>query len=404
MKRFLVLAQTLSYFKLEGQDHQTVDKDKKAAQVVTGRELSWLVGLMWIPQNRLEEFNSKIDHIKAHGSTGAIIRPMDPEEVPELVPPTHFEETDWAAPGQTIIDLYGIPTYKEVNPAIFANITFPFLFGVMFGDIFSGTILLCAGMCFYTTTMKEAAPAAYQFRHFYLLMGIFSVYCGFLYNDYTAIPLYLFGESCYNFTPNAEQTSSTISARENCVYPFGLDPVWYASTDELTFTNSLKMKMAVILGVFQMCLGICMKGFNNLHFKNEGTLSFMFEFIPSILMMVALFGFMDYLIVMKWLTNWEGNTANAPSIITTMITMALGMGIPGPNDTQLPIIGGNTLEGDLCCNDPCISSNECGSNLFCSPLQHVCVERITSMVHGPNCTACKEPTEIGIKVLWATQT
>jgi V-type H+-transporting ATPase subunit a len=178
----------------------------------------------------------------------------------------------------------------------------------MFGDIFSGSILLAVGMCFYTQTAKEASPALYSFRHFYLLMGIFSVYCGFLYNDYTAIPLYLFGESCYTYTANAEETASTIDIKENCVYPFGLDPVWYASTDELTFTNSLKMKMAVILGVFQMCMGICMKGFNNCHFKKEGVLSFCFEFIPMILMMVSLFGFMDFLIITKWLTNFEGKT------------------------------------------------------------------------------------------------
>jgi V-type H+-transporting ATPase subunit a len=271
---------------------------------------------------------------------------MDADDVPELVPPTHFEVTDWATPGQQIIDIYGIPNYKEVNPAIFTNVTFPFLFGVMFGDIFSGAILLVAGMFFYSQTVKEASPAAYSFRHFYLLMGIFSVYCGFLYNDYTAIPLYLFGESCYIFTPDEHNQTATVSTRENCVYPFGLDPVWYASTDELTFTNSLKMKMAVILGVFQMCMGICMKGFNNCFFKKEGVLSFTFEFLPSILMMLSLFGFMDYLIVCKWLTDWTDKTANAPSIITTMIVMALGMGKPPPSDTQLPIIGAHALEGD----------------------------------------------------------
>lgn len=36
--------------------------------------------------------------------------------------------------------------YKEVNPAIFANVTFPFLFGVMFGDIGHGGIVLIAGI------------------------------------------------------------------------------------------------------------------------------------------------------------------------------------------------------------------------------------------------------------------
>ena len=52
--------------------------------------------------------------------------------------------------------------YKEVNPAIFANVTFPFLFGVMFGDVGHGGLLLIAGLLlvFFNEKIKKTAFAA----------------------------------------------------------------------------------------------------------------------------------------------------------------------------------------------------------------------------------------------------
>ena len=43
-----------------------------------------------------------------------------------------------------------------------------------------------------------------------------------------------------------------------------------------------------------------------------------------------MFGFMDLLIVVKWLTNYsEMEGAKPPSVITSMITMFLGLGEQG---------------------------------------------------------------------------
>lgn len=68
-----------------------------------------------------------------------------------------------------------------------------------------------------------------------------------------------------------------------------------------------------------------MKAFNAVQRKNK--IDFIFEFIPQIVLLTVLFGFMDLLIVVKWLTNFEAmENARPPSVITAMINMCLGFG------------------------------------------------------------------------------
>jgi V-type H+-transporting ATPase subunit a len=59
--------------------------------------------------------------------------------------PTLIKSNDFTEIPQLIVDTYGVPTYKEINPAYFTAVTFPFFFGVMFGDIMHGAILTVFG-------------------------------------------------------------------------------------------------------------------------------------------------------------------------------------------------------------------------------------------------------------------
>lgn len=77
-----------------------------------------------------------------------------------------------------------------------------------------------------------------------------------------------------------------------------------------------------------MSLGITMKAFNAVHFRNK--MDFFFEFVPQIILMMVLFGYMDLLIICKWLTDFKGKESMAPSVITTMIDMALSGGAVAP--------------------------------------------------------------------------
>lgn len=172
---------------------------------------------------------------------------------------------------QEIVNTYGIPTYKEVNPSVFACVTFPFLFGIMFGDIAHGGFLFLIGafLTIFAGPIRAKAPGAealLSLRYIVLLMGFFAFYCGVIYNDFMAIPLWAF-ESCYDLKEIHPAEGEVVPAddhakpnehhhvkmeaflKPDCVYPIGIDPAWYLGKNELAFLNSLKMKTSVILGV-----------------------------------------------------------------------------------------------------------------------------------------------------------
>jgi V-type H+-transporting ATPase subunit a len=179
--------------------------------------------------------------------------------------------------------------YKEVNPAIFAIVTFPYLFGVMFGDIGHGGLLLIASilMIVFNSKIKKTSMALFsQARYLLLMMGICAFYNGWIYNEFFAIPLGVFG-SCYeeepkalhNTTENPQYGYKKITDETGgCTYTMGMDPRWAQSDNFLSFTNNYKMKLAVVFAILQMGLGVIMKGFNNVYFKQ--TIDFFFEFLP----------------------------------------------------------------------------------------------------------------------------
>ena len=77
-----------------------------------------------------------------------------------IMPPTHFQGNEFTGSFQEIVNTYGIPTYKEVNPAVFACVSFPFLFGVMFGDVGQGLVLAVVGVYGVTLVAALVAGAA----------------------------------------------------------------------------------------------------------------------------------------------------------------------------------------------------------------------------------------------------
>lgn len=102
-----------------------------------------------------------------------------------------------------ITDTYGVPSYKEANPSVLSSITFPFFFGIMFGDIGHGSIIMIIGvlLTMFSDQLKmlnnPKVSLMLHGKYLILLMGFFATYMGFIYNDFMSLPTRVFS-SCYD--------------------------------------------------------------------------------------------------------------------------------------------------------------------------------------------------------------
>lgn len=221
-------------------------------------------------------------------------------------PPTYFVLSDFTRPYQAIVETYGIPRYKEVNPGYFTTVTFTYCFAVMFGDFGHGMALFAAALwiCFNQQHFQTGMlKSVYDYRMCLVFMGFFSIYNGLIYNDFISIKL-LFFNSCYDQSidtfydsPNNKITYHDIhkngfSKEAGCTYPLGFDWVWGLAENEIAFMNSFKMKLSIIIGVIHMTLGILLKGMNEIYFGN--ICDFIFEFLPQLVFFTSTFGYMAF--------------------------------------------------------------------------------------------------------------
>ena len=98
----------------------------------------FLVG--WVPAAKADAFAEKVKQIRHMRVTIS-----DPEEVENATPPTKLKNPWFVKPFEFFVDMYGLPSYGEMDITAFVAITFTVLFGIMFGDLGQGAVLAVGG-------------------------------------------------------------------------------------------------------------------------------------------------------------------------------------------------------------------------------------------------------------------
>ena len=103
------------------------------------RESFYLTG--WVPADEVAAFQARMAQFQ---DLSCVIDVAD--DVEHFTPPTKLKNPFLGRVFQPFLEMYGLPSYNEVDPSLFMAITYCLFFGIMFGDLGQGLCLALIGL------------------------------------------------------------------------------------------------------------------------------------------------------------------------------------------------------------------------------------------------------------------
>lgn len=138
----------------------------------------------WVPYKETNDYMKDLDC----ATEGRIaIRVYDPFEVPSVLSgkeqvPVKLSHGKFVKSFERMIFSYGAPLYGTIDPTPFVAIFFTLLFGIMFGDLGQGLVLLLAGILMAAKVIKVGGWN--KFAPIFIAIGITSSIMGLLTGEF----------------------------------------------------------------------------------------------------------------------------------------------------------------------------------------------------------------------------
>ncbi len=97
-----------------------------------------LVG--WIPEEKEDVFSRQLSEV--YGIEYSIEKASNAEK---HSPPIKLKNNRFSRPFESFVEMYGLPSYNEIDPTMIVSILYTLLFGIMFGDLGQGIVLAIVG-------------------------------------------------------------------------------------------------------------------------------------------------------------------------------------------------------------------------------------------------------------------
>jgi V/A-type H+-transporting ATPase subunit I len=138
----------------------------------------------WIPEDRAEGMTRAIVAVTEGRAVVDVERPQDmPNALASALRiPILYRNPLLLRPFQMLVQLYGVPSYGEIQPTTFFAVSFLLMFGLMFGDVGQGLVLFSAGYCLF-----RYLPRFLDYGILLMECGVASMVFGALYGSFFGI-------------------------------------------------------------------------------------------------------------------------------------------------------------------------------------------------------------------------
>lgn len=200
---------------------------RKVAACVQEHQESFYILCGWMSEKDSASFLKKIEN---DSKLFCVVE--DDNNKIHCKPPTKLKNPKIFKPFEMYVKMYGLPDYHELDPTIFVALTYSFIFGIMFGDVGQGLLLVIGGFALYKwkqVTLGAIIGTA----------GIFSTFFGFMFGS-------IFG------------------------FEDWIDALWLKPVDAMTTVSGLGQMntifvVAIVFGMFLILITMIFHIFNAIH-------------------------------------------------------------------------------------------------------------------------------------------
>ncbi len=126
----------------------------------------------WVPVSRTSEIQKKLtDHLEY--AFQIQFETPNTDEVEQV--PTLLKQSKFVKPFQVLVSQYGLPQYGEYDPGVLFAVSYTLMFGMMFGDVGHGVVIIALSLLFRTKLRSIGLIGS--------MAGLSSVAFGFVYGS-----------------------------------------------------------------------------------------------------------------------------------------------------------------------------------------------------------------------------